>query len=374
MLNISFCYYIYIKEFFGTLSQFNYQIFYVNSLYFNKLIFNNILLYLIIVLNFKKVDLFKLFFVSLYLFSFNLKYLNFFLLEEWPSTLLIGLNNIHPYVYYLSFLILLFTLNKNFFFCSCVSLKNLNFGLALALLLGMLWGSLNTVWGYFWVNDYIEIILLTFFIFSLLWLHIYNLKVYKIFFSLISVVVFNIYLLRIGFFSSRHSFFLNTQTASYCNYYVVIFGFITQSFKQLYSFVYIYILANTYFLLFLWQFYYFYSILYLYLKRFFILIFHLFTPMILITWVFCVSHHNLVYFYCNTHFVKFVEIFESIFYNSTNLLSCKITPLQSQQSILVTTSCNMYLSKLYVSFVFAAVTYAYFFTLIYFLPCLYFCV
>lgn len=123
------------------------------------------------------------------------------------NSLIVGFYNIHPILLYLSFF---FFISKyqyiNIFFI--VLKKNQFYVASFTLLLGGYWGAGNSVWGYFWVNDIIEQILLYCVLIFLIKFHIFETKQLNyfniiIFFSLFFVL----FLLRLGFISTRHSFF-----------------------------------------------------------------------------------------------------------------------------------------------------------------------
>ena len=79
---------------------------------------------------------------------------------------------------------------------------------SLCLVLGGLWGLGNAVWGFFWVNDFIEIILLVFLLSVLTCFHVYNTTESKFFFILKAcMLILYIFLLRWGFIFTRHNFF-----------------------------------------------------------------------------------------------------------------------------------------------------------------------
>lgn len=124
-----------------------------------------------------------------------------------PSQLMIGYNNIHPFLFYLSFICGFFILTR----IRCFYIVSIFYVFVLAtfaLLLGGLWGLGNSIWGFFWVNDQIEIILLLYSCLLLVILHIFikpeSLLRIAMFFAILTCVIF---LLRWGFAFTRHNFF-----------------------------------------------------------------------------------------------------------------------------------------------------------------------
>lgn len=120
--------------------------------------------------------------------------------------LLIGYYNTHPYFFYLSLAV---------FFCKYLGPSSHNyvkvqhwFWPLLALFLGALWGWGNSVWGFFWVNDTIEMTLLIFVVFVFTTYHSKtSLKSTSSYPQCLLILVIWLWLLRKGFIFSRHSFF-----------------------------------------------------------------------------------------------------------------------------------------------------------------------
>lgn len=124
-----------------------------------------------------------------------------------PSQLLIGYNNIHPFLFYFSFIFGLMSIiwvRRSY----CLKLYNIFLMASFALLLGGLWGLGNSVWGFFWVNDQIEVILLLYVLLLLYLLHVYIQKenVLRAIIFLI-FLIFSLFFLRWGFSFTRHNFF-----------------------------------------------------------------------------------------------------------------------------------------------------------------------
>lgn len=91
------------------------------------------------------------------------------------DALYVGTLTIHPLLFYFSLIILGLKVffPKNFY---QTGLRNLHFSrliwfLSLTLLLGGFWGFQSTIWGYFWVNDMVELLLLLAIFYSVWYLH-----------------------------------------------------------------------------------------------------------------------------------------------------------------------------------------------------------
>lgn len=156
------------------------------------------------------------------------------------DSLLIGFYNIHPILLYFSFF---------FFFCNIyfnnnyvVNSSTNNFYLtSFTLLLGGYWGAGNSVWGYFWVNDAIEQILLLNVVIFFLQIHFFSSKQINYFsISLFISLLFYLFLLRLGLLSTRHSFFDSSNITNLIAYWIWLY--IVPSF--LYCIMYINFIAG----------------------------------------------------------------------------------------------------------------------------------
>lgn len=122
-----------------------------------------------------------------------------------PTQLSIGYNVIHPVLFYTSFIAIFSIYFNNIFF---FKIKSIWYISSIALLLGGLWGLGNSVWGFFWVNDRIELILLCYVVVLLVILHsswhsILYTVLYQTVWCLFLLVLFS----RWNFLFTRHSFF-----------------------------------------------------------------------------------------------------------------------------------------------------------------------
>lgn len=131
----------------------------------------------------------------------------FFVFKKISPALLIGYNNIHPILFYIFlFSALLYLLIDDV--QQVFTLDKITRGALLTLFLGGLWGAGNSAWGFFWVNDHIELSLLKYIIILLLLLHTHVLeKRRKNIFIVLSLLVLHLLALRWGFVFTRHSFF-----------------------------------------------------------------------------------------------------------------------------------------------------------------------
>lgn len=184
----------------------------------------NIFFLLISVLSISNISLslfnfFIVFFNSMYAginYNATLSLLN----SLWVGTILL-----HPFLFYFSFLCIFF-FNMGGFLYRNKFLKmytTLVIGCALlSLFLGCLWGSQSLSWGYFWVNDKIEWVLLFICFYFVLLKHIYY-NPNKCYFFMFIFFFFSLILvyIRLNLVSTRHSFFLNKLV-----YYKYLFLFL----------------------------------------------------------------------------------------------------------------------------------------------------
>ena len=182
-----------------------FSFFFISFLYLIKnssniifLLFNNFLIYKFIFLELQNFMLLK------YAFFLSNTYHFFF-------ELLVGLVFIHPVLFYFGLLNLITIIINQFFFKNIIWIYSLilNFLLlSIAFFLGGLWGWLNFSWGYIWVYDYIEYLLLILVIFHIYQFHTKIFRKYIItnILFLTCLILFYI-LLRYNFLPTRHAFF-----------------------------------------------------------------------------------------------------------------------------------------------------------------------
>ena len=121
--------------------------------------------------------------------------------------LIVGYNSIHPFLFYLSLTLSGLTFLKVEHFAK-INNNVLLFCITIALLLGGYWGLGNSVWGYFWVNDSIEIYLLCILCLMIFYTHSVNnynsIFLFSLFFFCGCIILL---FMRYGLFFTRHSFF-----------------------------------------------------------------------------------------------------------------------------------------------------------------------
>lgn len=213
----------------------------------------------------------------------------FFLKQELYSnlaSLIVGYYNIHPFLLYLSifFFIIIYSYINIYFIIS----KKINFiVVSAAFLLGGYWGAGNSVWGYFWVNDLIEQILIYLVIYSVYNLHNYNFKFKNYFFIFFLIgILISIFLLRLGLFSTRHSFFNILNLTNIIIYFNIFYSFFSTMYIKLLNFYLIGWLGIIFSLFIL-----IYQFFKLTFKNFFIQFFHLILLILFYTWI-KYSQHN----------------------------------------------------------------------------------
>lgn len=135
----------------------------------------------------------------------------------------LGYYKIHPPLLYFSLIIFIVYIYKVKFFCK-IYFNFVCYTIFLTFMLGSLWSISQSVWGRYWSNDSIEIILLLFFIISLYYTHIlYNINnSYKLFFIL--QIIFLLSLLRLNFIFTKHNFF--QKIIKNHNFFYLLYTFI----------------------------------------------------------------------------------------------------------------------------------------------------
>lgn len=133
----------------------------------------------------------------------------------YPLELLVGYNNIHPFLLYISYLLIFFRIGvkESFIFSKW---KTVLYIAILVLLLGGYWGLNNAVWGFFWVNDLIEWILVCLITVVLVVIHSKNnnTQVTRLFIFLFFLTLI-LYLSRYGLVFTRHNFFNIRDTVNF---------------------------------------------------------------------------------------------------------------------------------------------------------------
>lgn len=154
---------------------------------------------------------FKVFIISKLTQTFIVK-------KKLVDALLIGTLVIHPILFYFSLIMLCLRViySRQFYFLGSrpVCYSNLVLILSITLLLGGFWGFQSTIWGYFWVNDTVEWLLLLAIFYSLWYLHKTGcfLKVWNVvwfFFFFVNLIL----IVRLNLIPTRHNFI---QASSVC--------------------------------------------------------------------------------------------------------------------------------------------------------------
>lgn len=140
--------------------------------------------------------------------------------------LLVGFNNIHPFLFYISLIFSFFSLLylNNFL---KYTIQYIYILIIVSLLLGGLWGAGNSSWGFFWLKDPIELILLLLFCLIIQLTHI-NFTYNNLFLSIVFLLLLLtfLYYLRNGFIFTKHNFF-NVKLRKNIIIYIIFFLTIT---------------------------------------------------------------------------------------------------------------------------------------------------
>lgn len=131
-----------------------------------------------------------------------------------PNSLIVGLYNIHPFFLYTSIILFFVSaiLRFNLVFTNHVMLWLCSL---FALILGGFWGLGNGVWGYFWVNDLIEQLLLFLCLIFCYKFHTQSSSRNLLLnFLLVNSVCISLIIIRNGLLSTRHAFFDATNLTS----------------------------------------------------------------------------------------------------------------------------------------------------------------
>jgi len=141
--------------------------------------------------------------------------------------LVVGTVVLHPFLFYIS---LVFFFLKNYSKSGLyltnsryISLYLVSVFLVCTLFLGNIWALQSTSWGYFWVGDIIEWILLFKIVHILFYLHLWkNVNLYYNWFITIFSVLSIIVLIRLNLLSTRHNF-ISVNITSYA---IILFYFV----------------------------------------------------------------------------------------------------------------------------------------------------
>ena len=197
-------------------------IYYLNNFYANILI--NILILLFFWNNNIYIILFGMQWLLSYTFYKSFSSYSFFCqIHEFPSTLVIGQVLIHPALFYFSIISFIlycsqkYKVNLLFFYY----IRFIFFTTSLTLMLGSWWGWSLAIWGFYWVYDFIEILLLIVIVLLVLNKHKkFSYYLYNFLYTIIWVLC--ILSLRFGFINTRHSFF-NKNSFFFIHFFFIFF-------------------------------------------------------------------------------------------------------------------------------------------------------
>ncbi len=187
---------------------------------------NTLFIFLFFLL-FIKVGLRLIVFCFFSLLFTNIFFWNYYFKKKILSSLIVGTIVLHPLGFYLFtmvfFLKFYFINTHTFVLKTSFNLSRLAFFLSLTLFLGSLWASQSNSWGYFWVNDAVEWLLLLIIIYTLIFIHLW-VKLNSYNFNLLILILFNFLLLiRLNFLPTRHNFIATTSTIYFLFFFYMFF-------------------------------------------------------------------------------------------------------------------------------------------------------
>ena len=168
----------------------------------------------------------------IFIFLINLTFTNIFFFslgiqKKLLTSLIVGTVILHPLGFYI--FTILFSLKfyfitiHHFLLKTSVNLSALIFFLSVTLFLGSLWASQSNSWGYFWVNDAVEWLLLLTIIYTLVFLHLWVKPLSYNFFLPIFIIVNFLILVRLNFVPTRHSFIATSSTLYFLLFFYIFF-------------------------------------------------------------------------------------------------------------------------------------------------------
>lgn len=199
-----------------------------------------------------------------------------------PVQLLIGYNSWHPMLFYVSILFCLFLVLSGFSFVK-IRTKFVFASLSFTLILGGYWGLGNSVWGYFWVNDVIELVLLAYIVIVGVFIHtILPKNISLIIFIASCCIGIFLILLRYGVVFTRHSFFDNKNIKNITIFVNLVF--VQSLFNKLFVLAFL-VFSNFYFLFYSYLFFSFIRGCSLLEKRVVLLVFHIYSLLAGLVWL-----------------------------------------------------------------------------------------
>lgn len=138
--------------------------------------------------------------------------------------LIIGTISLHPFLFYM-FVVCLVV--KSYFYGFFAGLQRVFFStktilliLFITLLLGSLWATQSGTWGYLWVNDLIEWVLLAFILYGLYMIHFFQINKKHINSNLLLFVIITLLLsLRLNLWPTRHNFMGVTLAIAWTSFF-----------------------------------------------------------------------------------------------------------------------------------------------------------
>lgn len=208
-----------------------YQLSTSNTIYYDYITFLNhfetnllyICIYICLITN-RFTKIFLIFFFNIYLsFSF---FEELFASKVLIVNLIAGTIIIHPIGFYIFITIFFFKFFNYNNYIHVTYLRSrgvlLIYCLALTLSLGGFWSTQSNTWGYFWVDDLIEWLLLSAIIYTVIFIHIYSpVRVVINFFVNNFLLINFLMFIRLGFLSTRHNF-LSINFFFYINLYLYL--------------------------------------------------------------------------------------------------------------------------------------------------------
>lgn len=155
----------------------------------------------------------------------NIFFISFGFQKKLLLTLAVGTVVLHPlgfYIFTIIFLLKFYFLKNHFFLLKqYLNMSYLVLFLTVTLALGSLWASQSNSWGYFWVNDAVEWLLLIIICYILGFLHFWVHPNRYNFFLAILIIINVLVLVRLNFVSTRHNFISNNSTI-----YILLFFYV----------------------------------------------------------------------------------------------------------------------------------------------------
>jgi len=198
----------------------------------------NLLFLLLIALLFVPRVLNLFCFSSFLMFFKKTFFANWLFYKKLLTTLIVGTVTIHPLAFYV-FTTIFFI---NFFYKATfhrfskvpLSFSSLSYFLFFTLFLGALWATQSNSWGYFWVNDAVEWLLLLTVLYTLNALHFWLVSVNFYNFGYFYFMLFNYLLLvRFNFVPTRHNF-ISTNLVVYIIFFTFLLVFLLLNTTPLY--------------------------------------------------------------------------------------------------------------------------------------------